>query len=71
MEEHEVYLSTNTACASGELSTAVMALYNDKIRALTSIRISISSITTVEEINRFLTFFHGEYQRFIKLGSRH
>lgn len=70
MEEHEVYISTNTACSSNDLSTSVMALYNDKVRALTTIRISLSSITTVEEVNKFLTYFHGEYQRFIKLGSR-
>lgn len=70
MEEHEVYISTNTACSSGELSTSVMAIYNDKKRAMTTIRISLSSITTLEEVNQFLTFFHGEYQRFIKLGVK-
>ena len=32
--------------------------------------ISLSSITTLEEVNQFLTFFHGEYQRFIKLGVK-
>ena len=30
LEEYEIYLSTNTACSSGELSTSVMALYNDQ-----------------------------------------
>ena len=67
MEEHEVYISTNTACSSGELSTSVMAIYNDKARATTTIRISLSSITTLDDVNKFLTFFHGEYQKFIKL----
>ena len=67
MEEHEVYISTNTACSSGELSTGVMALYGDTKRATTTIRISISSITTNEEINEFLTYFHGEYQKLARL----
>ena len=70
MEEHEVYISTNTACSSGELSTSVMAIYNDKARATTTIRISLSSITTLDEVNKFLTFFHGEYQKFIKLKMK-
>jgi len=64
MEEHEVYISTNTACASGDLSTSVMAIYNDKRRALSTIRISLSSKTTMDEVDKFLTFFHGEYNRF-------
>ena len=69
MEDHEVYISTNTACSSGELSTSVMALYGDKKRAMT-IRISLSCNTTMDEVNKFLTFFHGEYQRFIRLKSK-
>ncbi len=67
MEEDEVYLSTNTACSSGDLSTSVMAIYNDKKRATTTIRISISHITTNDEINKFLNFFDIEYQRLNKL----
>lgn len=70
MEDHEVYISTNTACSSGELSTSVMALYGDKKRAVTTIRISLSCNTTMDEVNKFLTFFHGEYQRFIRLKSK-
>lgn len=70
MEDHEVYISTNTACSSGELSTSVMALYGDKKRAMTTIRISLSCSTTMDEVNKFLTFFHGEYQRFIRLKSK-
>ena len=70
MEDHEVYISTNTACSSGELSTSVMALYGDKRRAMTTIRISLSCNTTMDEVNKFLTFFHGEYQRFIRLKSK-
>ena len=70
MEDHEVYISTNTACSSGELSTSVMAIYGDKKRAMTTIIISLSCNTTMDEVNKFLTFFHGEYQRFIRLKSK-
>lgn len=63
MEEYEIYLGTNTACASGDLSTSVMAIYNDRKRAMSSIRISLSYITTTDEINRFLTYFKAVYNK--------
>lgn len=62
MEEKEIYLSTNTACSSGELSTSVMAIYNDKKRATSTIRISLSHLTTTDEINKFLEAFHSVYK---------
>lgn len=63
MEEQEVYLSTNTACSSGEVSTSVMAIYNDKQRALSTIRISLSHLTTTDEINKFLNYFKMVYDK--------
>ena len=63
LEEYEIYVSTNTACSSGELSTAVMALYNDRKRASSTLRISLSYVTTTDEINRFLGCFKMVYQR--------
>ena len=62
MEDDEIYLSTNTACSSGELSTSVMAIYNDKKRATSTIRISLSYVTTNEEINKFLNIFKEKYE---------
>jgi cysteine desulfurase len=67
MEEYEIYLGTNTACSSGELSTSVMAIYNDKRRATTSIRISLSYLTTTDEINRFLATFKVVYTKLSEL----
>ena len=67
MEEHDIYLSTNTACSSGELSTGVMALYNDTKRAVSTIRISLSTLTTNEELNAFLNAFDEEYSKLINL----
>ncbi len=63
MEEYEIYLGTNTACASGNLSSSIMAVYNDKKRATSSIRISLSHVTTTDEINQFLSAFKAVYNR--------
>ena len=61
MVNEEIYISTNTACASGELSSGVMAVFNDYKRATHTIRISISSQTTSEEITRFIEAFDKNY----------
>lgn len=61
MAEDNIYISTNTACSKGELSNAIMALYNDKKRASTTIRISLSHMTTLDEINEFLRVFEKNY----------
>ncbi len=70
MEEYEIYLGTNTACASGELSSSVMAIYNDKKRAASTIRISLSHLTTTDEINRFLSSFKVVYTKLNELVSK-
>ena len=62
MDNEEIYLSTNTACSSGETSNAVMALYNDIKRASHTIRISLSSITTSDEIDKFLKAFDRNFE---------
>lgn len=63
LEQHECFVGTNTACASGEESIGIMAVYNDHKRATTSIRISLSHITTNDEVNKFLTYFDSEYEK--------
>ena len=68
MEAHNIYISSNTACSSGALSTSVMALYNDTKRATTTIRISLSSLTTNEEINNFIDAFKVEYNKLNELN---
>lgn len=62
MDNEKIYLSTNTACSSGETSNAVMALYNDIKRASHTIRISLSSITTSDEIDKFLKAFDRNFE---------
>ena len=70
LEEKDVYVGTNTACSSGDLSTSVMAIYNDKKRATSTIRISISHITTSDEINQFLNHFNTVYENLNNLTSK-
>ena len=67
LASHEIYVSSNTACLSGEVSNAVLAVYNDLNRAKHTIRISLSHVTTTEEINRFLEVFRTEYEKLSKL----
>lgn len=70
IEEYDIYLGTNTACSSGEVSTSVMAIYNDKNRASKTIRISLSHLTTTDEINRFLSAFKVVYKKLNDLVSK-
>ncbi|HPF83733.1 MAG TPA: cysteine desulfurase family protein [Bacilli bacterium] len=63
LELHEVYISTQTACSSEKsISTSVMALTNDEARAKSSLRISLSYITTKEELVKFLEIFDKCYK---------
>lgn len=58
LEKYDVFVSTNTACSSNEESTILNELYNnDKSISTTSIRISLSHLTTKEEITEFLRIF--------------
>lgn len=63
MDAEEIYLSTNTACSSGEISSAIMSIYNDERRAGTSIRISLSYMTTFEEVKKFLLYLNNIYDK--------
>lgn len=62
LENHEVYISTQTACSSEkETSASVLALTNDEKRASSSLRISLSYQTTKEELESFLKIFEDCY----------
>lgn len=65
--ENEIYISTNTACSSGELSEVIIAVHNDRLRAKTSIRISISHLTTLDEVNTFLNHLTNIYEKYMNL----
>lgn len=58
LERYEIYISTQSACSSSNSkSKAVLALTHDHSRASSSIRISLSYITTKEEIDEFIKYF--------------
>ncbi len=69
LEKYEVYVSSNTACSSGKISNAVLSIYKDKKRALTTIRISISHLTTNIEIEDFMHIFDNVYKKLEELVS--
>ena len=64
LEEYDVYISTQTACATKNTeSPSVYALTHDKERASSSVRISLSYKTTEEEIDGFIKAFDKCYNK--------
>lgn len=52
LEEKEIYISTQTACASGSgISTSVLEFTKSEARAKSSVRISLSYLTTFAELD--------------------
>ena len=66
LEEKDIYISTQSACSTKDVSKSVLALTNDIDKAKTSIRISISKKTTENDITNFLKAFDESYK---KLGG--
>lgn len=55
LELNDIYISTKSACSTtNSYSKAVLAITNDKKRAETSVRISISANTTKEDIDKLV-----------------
>lgn len=54
LEDYEIYISTQTACSTSKESRSVYALTNDMNKALSSIRISLSHLTTTGDIDYFI-----------------
>jgi len=54
LEQKDIYISTQTACSTGAYSKAVMAVTNNLDKSSRSMRISISYLTTNEEIDKFI-----------------
>ena len=57
LEKDNIYISTQTACSQGNYSLAVFSVTNDKEKASRSIRISLSYLTKLDEIEKFLDIF--------------
>lgn len=58
LENYDIYISTQTACSVGSISKSVYALTKDESRASSSLRISLSYLTSEEEIIYFVECFN-------------
>ena len=59
INDYEIYLSNLDE--NSDFSTSVMAVYGDKVRSLTSIRISLSHLVSHKDIDYFLEVFNNMY----------
>lgn len=67
LESHEIYLSTKSACcAPNTPSRPVYALTKDKKAALSTLRISLSHLTSEADIREFLNCFDSCYKKYVK-----
>ena len=53
LSEEDIYISTKTACSNSDISDSVLELTKDENLAKSSVRVSISHLTTEEEIDKF------------------
>ena len=64
LEENDIYVSTKTSCCPIMTpSKLVYALTKDKNKASSSIRVSLSHLTTQQEIEIFISTFDKIYQK--------
>lgn len=67
LENYNVYVSVKTSCCpTNKPSKLVYALTHDKNLSLSTIRISLSHLTTSDEISEFLEAFRKTYYEYIK-----
>lgn len=63
LEKEEIYISTKSACSgANSMSNSVYALTKDKELSNESLRISLSYLTTEDEVNKFLKVFDECYK---------
>ena len=58
LEQEEIYISTKTACSNGSTSIGVFEITKNEDYASHSLRISLSYLTTKEELDKFLKVFN-------------
>lgn len=59
LAEKEIYISTKSACSTlNTPSRSVMAITKDRKRAMNTLRISLSHLTTKEDVTTFITAFN-------------
>ena len=63
LESEDIYISTQTACSKGESSIGVFEITKNEDYALHSLRISLSYLTTKEELDVFLKVFKEQMRK--------
>ena len=65
MEEHNIFISTRSACSTSDISKAVDSIYHDKDISSHSIRVSLSYKNTMEEVDEFNRVFDKVYNKLL------
>lgn len=66
LEDYDIFISTKSACSkSNTISSSVYALTKNEDLSYQTLRISLSYLTTNEEINKFLEVFDICYRRLL------
>ena len=66
LEEYDIYISTKSACSDvHSLSKSVLTLTKNKEYASSTLRISLSYLTTIEEVDYFLVKFDICYNKLL------
>lgn len=64
LEKDEIYISTQSACSSSNaFSKSVLELTKSMDRAQSSVRVSLASITTMDELEKFMESFDRCYKK--------
>lgn len=64
LDEYDIFISTKSACSStNTMSDSVYAVTKDRDKAMHSLRITLSHLTTEEEITKFLEIFDICYKK--------
>ncbi|MDD6272086.1 MAG: cysteine desulfurase family protein [bacterium] len=66
LDKEKILVSSTTACCSKKESIILKELYKDENIYKTSIRLSISHLTTIEQIDKFFKVFDEIYQKHLK-----
>ena len=67
LEEKEIYISTKSACSSkNNVSKVVYALTKDEELSKSTLRVSISHLTTKQELVKFFEVFDEIYNELVK-----
>ena len=63
LESEDIYISTQSACSSNDISKAVFEVTKSELKARHSIRISLSYLTTEDEVDTFIEKFKAIVER--------